>query len=337
MDSKCVYFPHPPAHGGPGTFQIKLEEYLKNRGWDVCYTDKNKNIKIIIVIGGTKKVFTLLKYKFKGIKIIHRLDGLLYLSRYKKHSLFNVIKLKLINYLLNFIRIKLANYVVYQSIFVKNWWVKKYGSAKVPEIIIYNGSSANLSKHSLCLNDQISIICVEGTLPDDLYVINLIKYISNLVINGKKVKISLIGIYSKYLYNSLNFSDNIFFHGHVSRGMIESLLFQNDIFLSLDLNAACPNSAIEASHIGLPVIGFRTGGLPELLDKELSRLLVSFKGNSFNHNYLGDYKEFKNVIEIITSKYKYYSDLSLCYAKINLSNEKMFDDYYKILTQAQHE
>ena len=41
---------------------------------------------------------------------------------------------------------------------------------------------------------------------------------------------------------------------------------------SADLNAACPNSVIEALACGLPVAAFATGALPELVTGEAGRL-----------------------------------------------------------------
>jgi glycosyltransferase involved in cell wall biosynthesis len=45
------------------------------------------------------------------------------------------------------------------------------------------------------------------------------------------------------------------------------------LLYSADLNAACPNSVIEALACGLPVVGFSTGALPELITTGSGRLV----------------------------------------------------------------
>jgi glycosyltransferase involved in cell wall biosynthesis len=42
---------------------------------------------------------------------------------------------------------------------------------------------------------------------------------------------------------------------------------------SSDINAACPNSVIEALACGLPVLAFDTGALPELVTEETGRII----------------------------------------------------------------
>jgi glycosyltransferase involved in cell wall biosynthesis len=50
------------------------------------------------------------------------------------------------------------------------------------------------------------------------------------------------------------------------------------LLFSADLNAACPNSVIEALACGLPVIAFDTGALPEMVDEHAGRI-VPYGGN----------------------------------------------------------
>jgi glycosyltransferase involved in cell wall biosynthesis len=45
------------------------------------------------------------------------------------------------------------------------------------------------------------------------------------------------------------------------------------ILYSADLNAACPNSVIEALACGLPVLAFNTGALPELVSPSAGRVV----------------------------------------------------------------
>ena len=72
-----IGFPHPPqSHGGPGSFQLRLETQLKSLGWRIVYPESNILPDVILVVGGTKKINWLKKCKKKGSKIVHRLDGL---------------------------------------------------------------------------------------------------------------------------------------------------------------------------------------------------------------------------------------------------------------------
>jgi glycosyltransferase involved in cell wall biosynthesis len=57
----------------------------------------------------------------------------------------------------------------------------------------------------------------------------------------------------------------ILFHGQVPPEQIPRLDRSAHLLFSADLNAACPNSVIEALACGLPVAAFDTGALPELV------------------------------------------------------------------------
>jgi glycosyltransferase involved in cell wall biosynthesis len=61
--------------------------------------------------------------------------------------------------------------------------------------------------------------------------------------------------------------------GTVPRERIPFLDRSAHLLYSADLNAACPNSVIEALACGLPVAAFDTGALPELVSGDAGRVV----------------------------------------------------------------
>jgi glycosyltransferase involved in cell wall biosynthesis len=65
----------------------------------------------------------------------------------------------------------------------------------------------------------------------------------------------------------------ILWKGSVPGDQIPRLDRSAHLLYSADINAACPNSVIEAMACGLPVAGFATGALPELVTGNGGRLV----------------------------------------------------------------
>ena len=55
------------------------------------------------------------------------------------------------------------------------------------------------------------------------------------------------------------------FHGKVPFSEIEKKYQEGGIFFSIEIDSACPNSVIEAISFRLPIAGFKTGAMPELV------------------------------------------------------------------------
>ncbi len=65
------------------------------------------------------------------------------------------------------------------------------------------------------------------------------------------------------------------------RDQVPALDRSAHLLFSADLNAACPNSVVEALACGLPVIAFATGALPEMVAGNAGRV-VPYGSNFWN-------------------------------------------------------
>ena len=284
VESKKIvgFVARPSRIGGPGSFQERITEVFINRGLLIVYPEDNIVPDVIFLIGGTRKVFWLYKCKIKGAKIIHRLDGInwrhVHYNFFSKRRFVSLYR----NFNVSFIRRYLSDHIVYQSDFVKNWWESKYRYIQKPSSIIHNGVDINKFTPGNINTTEIELLIVEGNIEDDQVtehiVFNLCK--SLLKLNIIK-KINIVGSMPSSLNNKINKINKINIVGPVSRESVKFFYKKQSILLSLDLDAACPNTVIEAMASGIPVVGYDTGSLKELVSKEAG-ILKKYDGDLRN-------------------------------------------------------
>ena len=130
------------------------------------------------------------------MRIVQRL-GLPWRYKFLKNIRpFNlVIRAMLVNMLMDFIRRFLSDHVVYQSLFVREYWEKFYGKVKTPSSIIYNGvdlDKFNPEGPSYKSNADICIISVEGNQGNDSQNIAL-NAGRHLIERGYDVEVLMLG------------------------------------------------------------------------------------------------------------------------------------------------
>ncbi len=265
---KIIGFTHPPAKvGGPSTFQIRLIEQLKVNGWQIVYPEDRLMPSVILVIGGTSKIAWLIKCKRNGARIVHRVAAIHWRYKVEKVSLKIYFLLIIQNLIVASIRKFLADFVIYQSQFAHDWWHRVRAHLKTNKKIIYNGTNLSLFEPDYYRKDsnQLNVICAEGNIPSDVFIPKLLRKVAKSKPNGKSINLTILGKVTQDIQEQLSDLLNVHFLGHVPRTQMFELLKTNDVFLSLEINAACPNSIVEALASGLPIIAFDTGATPELI------------------------------------------------------------------------
>lgn len=303
--NKVICFPHPPGAGGPGSFQSRFEEQLKVKDWIVSYYGDGKIPDLIFIVGGTRKFFWLLRMKLKKVPIVIRLDGISWLHKKKKVSLKKYFKIEIGNYVLNFIHSFIADKIIYQSRFVEMWWRNTSWRSVKNSSIIYNGvripDLTIVQKNKAKYNIK-RLVILEGTVDYSPYAVQLLNDLSEQLPND--IKIEVYGNFeNKNLISQL--SKRLEYHGVISRNKVPEILL-GSVYLSLDINPACPNTVIEAMASGAPVVGFDTGALPELV-KEQSGLLVPYGSNPWNLNY----PDINSLVKAILNVFDDYTSYSL--------------------------
>jgi glycosyltransferase involved in cell wall biosynthesis len=324
--SKIIGFPHPPQkHGGPGSFQIRLENALKEIGWRVVYPEDAILPDVILVVGGTKKHGWLKKCKKQGTRIVHRLDGRNWLHRVKKMPLKQKFLCEIRNRMTARIRKKYADHVIYQSQFVKDWWERVSGETQSDSSIIYNAVDLEVFMPSSC-EEPLNLICVEGTIDYSPFALETLSYLARelkgTIIDKVLVYGSLEVKSLKEKYSELNFE------GVVPREKINEV-YRNGIYLSLDVNAACPNTVIEALACGIPVVGFDTGALKELVHDGAGEI-VEYGSDPWKLETPKNENLAEAVLKV-SKKYSSYSNNARKLAEEQYSLDTLTEKYINIL------
>jgi glycosyltransferase involved in cell wall biosynthesis len=183
------------------------------------------------------------------------------------------------NLVLNLIRTRLATAVIYQSQFAKEWWERAEGQTGVPSQVIHNGVDLRTYTprgSQKPPEDRLRVLMVEGSLAGgyEAGLASAVALAEGLQQLGQPVELQVVGHTQRADRQKWQSHSEvpIDWVGQVPRADIPSLDRGAHLLFSSDLNAACPNAVIEAMACGLPVVGFDTGALPELVPHMGGRL-----------------------------------------------------------------
>jgi len=275
-DSTICILPKLKGHGGPSTFQAKLKKGLGKLGISVNHNPRDPSTAAVLVIGSTRHFDDLFFAKRNGIRIVQRLDGMNWLHKKKFTGLKHYLRSERMNLQLSFTRRRLADAVVYQSIFTRDWWNTIHGSLPTPNTVIYNGVDLKEffpSNSKEIGSEIIRLLVVEGSFKggherDLLNAVDFANALSDLT--HKQVDLIIAGNVPSPMRTkvSTNRSVSINWLGIIPYKEIPALDRSAHILFPAEINAACPNSLVEALGCGLPVVSYATGSLPELIGED---------------------------------------------------------------------
>jgi glycosyltransferase involved in cell wall biosynthesis len=274
----CI-LPKTASTGGVTSFQANLAAGLKVRGIQVCFQLNETPFDAILLTSTSRNLPQLLHYRRRGIPIIQRLDGINWLHRRLRTGLRHFLRAEYGNRFLALLRSNIATRIVYQSEFVQGWWTRQFGAQSLPSVVIHNG--VDLAAYTPAGSHQrpaetFRLLLVEGSLQGG-YETGLTTALGLVEILAEKftLEMMIVGRLSPRMQSLIQERSRVhlLWAGMVSRQEIPALDRSAHLLYSADINAACPNSVIEALACGLPVAAFATGALPELVTGDSGRLV----------------------------------------------------------------
>ncbi len=329
-----IGFPHPaPEIGGPGTFQTRICQVLKDKGHQIIYPEHRQIPDVILVVGGTRKLQWIWKCKQQGAKVVLRLDGLNWQHRLESKKSWAYWRAEAVNLLVQTIRKHFADVVVYQSEFIRQWWQFRYGSSLKPEHVIYNATDLNLFSPLASQNKESSkpdILCIEGSIHDNPLTREVLsKLPTRLVESSICSDFKVYGKASTDLRHFMDSVEGLNYRGTVQRSEIPEMMRGNHLFLPLEPQPPCPNAVIEALASGLPVVGFDTGSLRELVPPEAG-ILVPYGGDAWAIDK-PDVDALQSAIEELVPQMKTFQIRARQVAEERFDIDQMTDNYLHVI------
>ena len=316
------------------SFRLKFEQGLRARGMDVTH-DLSEKSDAVLVLAGTRNLLPLRKARQRGQRIVQRLDGINWVQRVRWAGVKYTVRAEYGNAILSFIRARFADRVIYQSQFIRKWWEDKYGVAKAPASVIINGVDLQTytpnGEHARPA-DRFQLLLLEGSLAGGLnsglfYAVSLAeklsaKYPMEVVVAGKVDDTTQRKLQSKI---------PVKFLGTISREKIPRLIRSSHLMYSAEVNPPCPNAVIEALACGLPVVGFDSGSLKELVTSDAGRI-VPYGGNPWKLE-TPDIPALADSAQDVLTKQDQFRAAARMRAESAFGLDQMVDAYLKALLE----
>ena len=324
---------------GMVSFQNRLADGLGRRRIQVFYELSDRPYEAVLVIGGTRNLEGFRRARQKGVKIYQRLDGMNWLQRVRWTGVRHFLRAEYGNIILSFIRSRLADGVIYQSKFAQAWWERAHGSLSMPAWVVYNGVDLDLFSPDGSNErpvDRYRILLVEGRLGGgyESGIEMAVQLAAGLQQDRRQdIEVMIVGRVDKTIVDRWQREAQVSlrFAGVVPQSFIPAIDRSAHLLYSADINAACPNSVIEAMACGLPVVGFDTGAIPELVNNQEAGRVVPYGGNPWNLDP-PDSKALSRAAQEILLERERYSAGARARAEAIFGLDRMVEGYLQALS-----
>ena len=333
MPRICIV-PRVDGFAGVASFRLKFEEGLRARGIEVTH-DPAQPADVILVLAGTRNLLPLWRARRRGTPVVQRLDGINWVHRVRWAGFRYTVRAIYGNANLSFIRTRLADHIIYQSRFIERWWEDWYRPKRVPSTVILNG--VDLERYTPNgLHERPTghyrLLIVEGGLTgaQDSGLFHAAELADRLS-HQYKIELCIAGKVDGRTRDRLQRLNTfrIRFLDVIPREQIPWMMRSSHLLFSAEVNPPCPNSVIEALACGLPVIGFDTGSLSEIVEREAG-VLAPYGTDQWKLEK-PDIAALVNAAREVLEDQPHFRKFAREQAELKFGLDKMVDEYLKVL------
>lgn len=290
--------------GGPSSFLHNLKIFLDDKGFPYSNSPNNSEC---IFFPISYNIDALKKLKSNGGKIIQRLDGIYYPTQHGEEYLK-------LNQAIKDIYLNLSDFIIFQSEYSRKQCFAMMGEKNKEEYtIIKNGVNKHIfypsaEKDLTDLKQPIKFI-TGGDFRKPAMIEPITKCLDSLY--GKyNFKLFAIGPISEPKIKPFFDREYIEYIGPQEHHQVAQLLRNAHIYLHSQINDCCPNAVLEAVSCGLPVVGFNSGSMSELLYFS-EGLLAPVSNDLFQRYEDFDHKRLTEKILLCIENFEYYKKLAM--------------------------
>jgi glycosyltransferase involved in cell wall biosynthesis len=279
--------------GGPSIFVDKFSKFLKRKNIEVTF-EINDDFDIFLVIA-QYSISAIKKIKKRGIKIIQRLDGIYSPACSPHYEKRNEIMKEIHN--------DLADFVIYQSEFCKKSAELFLGKAE-SSTIIYNGVDLNLFRpRRVKKTSSLNVLLSFGKIRRESQIVPIVRALPFILKKEPQTMLLVAGSVAAHLQRYLK-KKGIKYLGVIPNSNLPEIIKMADLFPFSTFKPACPNVVIEALASGLPVVGYKTGCMSELVGD--AGILVPSKYDGWDYFPCEDPKPLaEGVLEVLKNRRLY--------------------------------